>query len=88
MKNIISNNYGHCHYCICKNDNCSMIYNLFVKEEYRRQGYAKDFVQNAIKQIRCTGYTGDIKNVAEPEEGSISKKDLIKFYEKMSLKVI
>lgn len=88
MKNIISNEYGHCHYCVCKNENCSMIYNLFIVEEYRRKGHAKHLVQKAIDEIRKTGYLEDIKIVAEPEAGSISKKDLIKFYEKMNLKVI
>lgn len=88
MKNIISNEYGHCHYCVCKDKNCSMIYNLFVKKEYRRKGVAKHFLQEVIKEIRTTGYISDIKIIAEPEENSISKEDLVKFYEKMGLKVI
>lgn len=88
MKDILSNDYGHCHYCVCANEDCSMIYNLFVEEKHRRKGYAKSFVIQAIDEIRKTGYLGDIKIVAEPESESISKEELIKFYEKMSLKVI
>lgn len=88
MKNIINADFGHCHYCICYKKNCAMIYNLFIKKDYRRKGNAKIFVQNAIDKIRETGYTRDIKIIAEPEAESISKKDLIKFYEKMGLKVV
>lgn len=88
MKNIISNEYGHCHYCVCKEENCSMIYNLFVEEEHRRNGKGKEFTKRAINNIRATGYKGDIKIVAEPEENSISKEDLVKFYEKMGLTVV
>ena len=87
MKNIISNEFGHCHYCLCEDKNCSMIYNLFVKKEYRRKGVAKHFLQEVIKEIRTTGYISDIKIIAAPEENSISKEDLVKFYEKMGLKV-
>lgn len=88
MKNNIFNNYGHCHYCVCKDNNCSMIYNLYIEKEYRRQGHAKQLVETAINEIRKTGYEGDIKIVAEPEEESIKKQDLIEFYEKMNLKII
>lgn len=88
MKNILSNNYGHCYYCVCANEDCSMIYNLFVAKEYRRKGHAKNFISQAIREIRKIGYLGDIKIIADPEGESISKEDLIKFYKKMSLKVI
>lgn len=88
MKKDLKNNYGHCCYCVCSDDNCSMIYNLFIENEYRKMGHAKEFILQAIKEIRETGYSGDIKVVAEPEEDSISKEDLIKFYENMGLKVI
>ena len=88
MKDVISNEYGHCHYCVCQFDNCAMIYNLYIKKEYRRKGHATDFIQRAINKIRATGYVGDIKIVAEPEDNSISKDDLIIFYKKMGLKVV
>lgn len=88
MKDIINADYGHCHYCTCDKENCSMIYNLFVEKDYRRKGNAKILVKNAIDKIRETGYTGDIKIIAEPEDNSISKKKLIEFYEKMGLKVV
>lgn len=88
MKDIISNEYGHCYYCVCKDNDCSMIYNLFIKKDYRRKGIAKDFIQKAIDKIRATGYIGDIKIVAEPEDNSISKENLIRFYKKMDLKII
>ena len=88
MKNIISNEYGHCHYCVCKEENCAMIYNLYIEKEHRRKGKAKEFIEKAINKIRATGYKGDIKIAAEPEDDSISKDDLIIFYKKMGLKVV
>ena len=88
MKDIISNEYGHCHYCVCHFDDCAMIYNLHIEKEYRRKGHATDFIQRAINKIRATGYVGDIKIVAEPEDNSISKETLVKFYEKMGLKIV
>ena len=88
MKSVISNEYGHCHYCVCEDENCSMLYNLFIAEEYRRKGNAKHLVQKAIDEIRATGYKGDIRIVPEPEDNSISKEDLIEFYKKMGLIII
>lgn len=88
MKDSISNDYGHCYYCVCVNENCAFIYNLYVNKEHRRKGHAKQFIQQAINKIREIGYEKDIEIIAEPEEESITKDDLIKFYEKMNLKVI
>lgn len=87
MKNNINNEYGHCYYCTCDNK-CAMIYNLYIIKEHRRKGHAKELVQKAIDEIRATGYKQDIKIVAEPEGESITKKDLVKFYNKMNLKVV
>ena len=87
MKNNISNDYGYCHYCVCNEKDCSMIYNLYVEKEYRRKGHAKDLVQKSIDKIREHGYEGNIKVIAIPEEDSISKKDLTEFYIKMGLEI-
>ena len=88
MKDNISNKYGHCYYCVCVDNDCAMIYNLFIKKEYRRKGHAKELLKQAINKIREFGYKQDIKIVAEPEENSISKENLIEFYKKMNLKVV
>ena len=81
----LSNEYGHCNYCIC--NDCAMLYNLCIKKEHRRKGHAKNLVQKAIDEIRADGYEGDIKIAANPEE-DISREALITFYEKMNLRVI
>ena len=88
MKKRLENIYGHCDYCICFDEDCSMIYNLYIEKDFRRKGHAKEFINEAIEDIRNLGYKGYIKVVAEPEEKSISKENLIKFYEEMGLKVI
>lgn len=88
MKKKLENIYGHCDYCICFDEDCSMIYNLYIEKDFRRKGHAKEFINEAIEDIRNLGYKGYIKVVAEPEEESISKENLIKFYEEMGLKVI
>ena len=87
MQNSINNKYGHCYYCTCDNK-CSMIYNLYVRKEHRKQGHAKELLKQAINKIRELGYKQDIKIIAEPEENSIDKESLIKLYENMGLKVI
>ena len=87
MQNSINNQYGHCYYCVCDNK-CSMIYNLYVEKEYRRQGHAKELLKQAINKIRELGYIKEIKIVAEPEENSIDQESLIKLYKSIGLKVI
>ena len=64
MKDNISNDYGHCYYCVCVNENCAFIYNLYVNKEHRRKGHAKQFIQQAINKIRETGYEKDIEIIA------------------------
>lgn len=88
MKNTLSNEYGHCDYCVCKEKDCAMIYNLYILKDYRKKGHAKELIQKAIKEIRATNYKKDIKVVAEPDDNSITKDALIKFYESMGLKII
>jgi ribosomal protein S18 acetylase RimI-like enzyme len=63
------------------------IYNLFIHPKFRRQGKAKILLQNAIECIRKTGYNGEIQIVAEPQENSICKENLITFYKSMGLVV-
>ena len=81
----IGNEYGHCCYCLC--NSCAMLHDIYIKKEHRRKGHAKDLVKKAIEEIRAEGYEDDIKIVAKPQE-DISFESLIKFYEKMNLKVI
>ena len=51
MKDVISNEYGHCHYCVCQFDNCAMIYNLYIEKEHRRKGHATDFIQKQLIKL-------------------------------------
>lgn len=82
MERKINNQYGHCSYCIC--DKYTMIYNLYVKKDHRRKGYAKALIEKAIDEIRKTGYTGYIKVIAESDE-DINRDILVRFYENMGL---
>lgn len=80
-ENFISTQYGYCYYDL---ENY-LIYNLYVYEDCRRKGCAKRLLQYAINEIKQTGYTGEIYIQANPRENSISKNDLISFYESMGL---
>lgn len=86
MRRRIDYKYGRCWYCIC--DNCSMIYNLYIEKEYRRNGKARKLLLESINNIRNSGYKGSIKIVAMPQEDSISKEDLIKLYSSLGLEVV
>lgn len=66
----------------------AVIYNLYVYPEFRRRGSATKLLTRAIEEIRNTGYAGEIVIEAIPRENSISKEDLVAFYEKMSLTVL
>ena len=72
----VKTHYGHCDWSFEKD--YVHIYNLFVSPKFRRQGYAKEILQQAINEIRETGYAGKISIVA-------NKKRLISFYEKLGL---
>ena len=58
QKDYIKNGYGYCFYVI--NPEC-FIYNLYVYAEYRRQGHATKLLHTTIREIRKTGYSGEIK---------------------------
>lgn len=85
-ENFIHNKYGYCYYCIC--ENCSLIHTLYVEEEHRRKGHAKDLIKFVIDEIRKAGYNKEIKIQAQPKENSISIENLVTFYESMGLKVL
>lgn len=86
-ENFIQNKYGYCYYSF-EADNTAIIFNLYVDSECRRKGHAKHLLSLIMKEIREAGYSGKIQIEAEPQEDSISLKDLIAFYEQMGLKVI
>jgi ribosomal protein S18 acetylase RimI-like enzyme len=65
-----------------------MIYDLYVRKEYRRKGHARNLIQTVINKIRVSGYEKDIRIEAQPKENSIDVKKLTIFYEGMGLKVI
>ena len=54
----------------------------------RRKGFAKSMLCEVIKTIRDFGYKDDIYIEATPTENSISKENLIKFYESYGLVVL
>ena len=90
----IKTEYSRCcydiHYTNCSVGlvNKAIIYRLYTSPDYRRKGYAKQILSDVIKAIREYGYIGNIYIEAIPNENSISKKDLVKFYEKMGLVIL
>ena len=71
-----------------KRRNRFYIYNLYIFPKYRRKGHAKNLIKKCINIIRNT-YKDNrrIQIVADPQEKSINKEDLKKFYKKMKRKL-
>lgn len=86
---LIQNEYGHCEYVLetDKHGDYYHIYNLYIKPDYRKQGHAKNILEQVISKIRKTGYNGEIAIVPTPKENSISVEKLIGFYESLGLTV-
>ena len=63
------------------------IYNLYVPPKLRGQGHAKKSLQQAINEIRKTGYLGKISIVANPKNNFINIRRLTLFYKNMGLEV-
>lgn len=85
-QNFVHNKYGWCYY-ETTSPRMALIYNLYVKKEYRRQGKARHLIELVLAELNTMGIKKfDIK--VEPYEDSISVEDLIKFYESMGLRVI
>jgi GNAT superfamily N-acetyltransferase len=90
MMNFIHTPYGYCYYHLDKpvsEGGTYLIYGLYVYPNYRRMGHSRRMLQFLIDEIKSTGYTGPIFIRAEPEENSISKNDLIQYYQSMGLEV-
>lgn len=85
-ENFIQNKYGYCYYQI-NPDNTALIYNLYIDSQYRRKGHARRLIQLIINEIKIVGCR-EIQIKADPQEDSISEKELISFYESMQLKII
>lgn len=85
----VTTDYGCCCYEVASDNQgeYAHIYNLYVKPEKRRQGRARKLLRSIIKKIRNTGYKGEIFIVAEPDNQSISRGELIKFYKSMGLTI-
>lgn len=87
-ENYISTKYGYCYYLI-NSDSTVLLHSLYVEPQHRRKGYAKHLINLILKEIKeIENFHGEIQIKAEPQENSISKKELISFYKKMGLKVI
>ena len=84
--NFIHNKYGYCYYAV--GDKTALIYNLYVEPNYRQKGHAENLIRLVIREIRGTGYYGEIQIEAHPKEDSISLENLVRFYERLGLKVI
>ena len=62
------------------------IYNLFIKEKYRRTGKAKKIIKFAMQKIKNTGYEGKIKIVSSPRDKEL-KCRMIDLYLELGLEV-
>lgn len=78
----VQTNFGYCFY------GTSLIYNLYVYPQYRRQGHSRILLQRVISQIREDGYKGKIYIQAQPRENSIELSDLIWYYKSMGLTIL
>jgi len=90
-ENYIKTKYGYGFYAFEFNGKeyvNAIIYNLYVYQEYRRQGRATDILLKIIRLIRGFGYEGNIEIEAEPREGSISAEDLERFYQRLGLIIV
>jgi len=85
--NFIHDKYGYCYYVI-EPGKTPIIFNLFVRPKYRRQGHAKRLLQCVIDEIRNTGYRGIIDIEVRPREESVSAEKLTLFYASMDLNVL
>lgn len=86
-KVLVKSNYGHCYYDVDE-DEGACIYGLYVIEEHRRRGHARELLCASIDAIRGHKYNGPIGVEALPSEKSIQRSDLIKFYEGLGLMVV
>ena len=87
-ENYISTKYGYCYYLI-NSDNTVLLHSLYIEPQYRRKGYATHLIKLILKEIdEIENFHGEIQIKAEPQENSISKENLISFYERMGLKII
>jgi len=65
-----------------------LIHSLFVDCKYRRQGVARQLLEEAIRQIRDKGHDGEIYIGATPYHiGGPNREQLTKFYQGMGLTV-
>ncbi len=94
--NLIENEFGYCHYIFedewnseeNKAEIYAIIYDLYIYEEFRRKGKAREILETIIKLIRETDYDDEIFISAEPREDSISENDLKNFYDSLGLTII
>ena len=87
-ENYISTKQGYCYYLI-NSDSTVLLHSLYVEPQCRRKGYATHLIKLILKELKeIENFHGEIQIKAEPQENSISKKDLISFYKKMGLEVI
>lgn len=80
-ESFVQNEFGYCFYTF---DNFPLIYGLYVYPEYRRQGKAKQLLQEVIDIMNEVGYD-EIYIEAKPKDNSIGLTELVDFYEKMGL---
>lgn len=83
-ENFIQNKFGYCFYSL---GYYPLIYNLYVHPQYRNCGNSKALLELVIREIRKSGYEGEIRIQAKPRENSIGMADLTKYYKGLGLAI-
>jgi ribosomal protein S18 acetylase RimI-like enzyme len=83
-ENFVQNKFGYCFYTLGAHP---LIYNLYVHPQYRRHGHSCKLLQLVKGEIWNSGYEGEIRIQAEPQENSIKLTDLVEYYKSMGLTV-
>ena len=84
--NFIHTKQGWCYWTL---NPTPFIYGLFIKKQYRNQGYAHVLLQMVIREIyRSAKHCDVIEIEANPKEPGIDRARLIRLYNSVGLSVI
>ena len=81
----IVNQFGRCSWTI--EPGFTHIWGLYVPEEHRNQGHARQLMLRAVEEVRANGYADPIKVVASSDDITVNHKRLSAFYESLGLEV-
>lgn len=86
-ENFIHTKYGYCYWAMQPNK-IPIIFNLYTEPKFRRKGHAREHLQYIIKEIRNTGYAGNIEIEGPSFYDGVRSQWIAGFYKSMGLAVI